>query len=320
MPNIPAISVVIPLYNKCPHIARAILSILSQTEQNFEIVIVDGHSTDGGPEIVKSFKDHRISFFEQTESGVSSARNEGIYHSQSDFVAFLDADDEWLPDHLETLLRLRKTYPEAGAYTTAYFIKFPNTRIKIENFHAIPEEPWEGILPSYFRSAAFGSPPMWTSVVGIPKRILAEMDGFNPEVWWGEDTDLWGRIALKYPIVFSWNGKGIYHQDASNRACNRTEPVKENIFVRTARKAIEADEVPPDIRSDLQEYIAKRHIDTAWFNLKAEMPDLARINLSNCNSKKMRRAKYWALFWTYTSPRAYKSATAIRDSIGRYLP
>ena len=148
-----SVSIVIPLYNKGPHISRTIQSVLNQTEQNFEIIVVDGQSTDEGPEIVKSFEDPRILFFEQIGSGVSSARNEGISHSRSDFVAFLDADDEWMPDHLETLLRLRETYPEAGAYTTAYLVKYPNSQIKMASFHAIPEKPWEGLLPSYFKSA-----------------------------------------------------------------------------------------------------------------------------------------------------------------------
>ena len=73
----PRVSVVIPLYNKDPHIAQTIQSVLNQTEQNFEIIVVDGQSTDEGPKVVKSFKDQRIFFFEQEGSGVSSARNEG---------------------------------------------------------------------------------------------------------------------------------------------------------------------------------------------------------------------------------------------------
>lgn len=288
--------------------------------QRFEIIIVDGQSTDEGPKIVKSFEDPRIFFFDQEGTGVSSARNEGICHSQSDFITFLDADDEWMPDHLETLLQLRNAYPEAGAYTTAYLVKYPKSRVKMANFHAIPEEPWEGLIPSYFKSAAFGAPPVWTSVVGIPKGILTEMRGFNTDVWWGEDTDLWGRIALKYPIAFSWDGVGIYHTGASNRACNKAQPVEDNIFVRTAMVAIETGEVPSEMRDDLLEYVAKKHIDTAWFNLKAGMPKLARKSLKKCNTKKLTRVRYWALFWTHMPPRVYQSARAIRDNIARHLP
>ena len=309
----PAVSVVIPLYDKGPHIARTIQSVLNQTEQSFEIIIVDGQSTDEGPKIVKSFKDQRIFFLDQKGSGVSSARNEGICHSRSDFIAFLDADDEWMPDHLETLLRLRKMYPEAGAYTTAYLVKYPNSQVKMANIHAIPAKPWEGLLPSYFKSAAFGSPPVWTSVVGIPKRVLTEMRCFNTDAWWGEDTDLWGRIALKYPIAFSWNGVGIYHTEASNRACNKTEPVEENIFVRTAREALEAGEVPPAMQEDLREYIARKQIETAWFNIRAKRADLARTVLKKCVTRELIRKKYWALFWAYVPSSAYELASTTRQ-------
>lgn len=295
----PAVSVVIPLYNKGPHITQAIQSVLNQTEQSFEIIIIDGQSTDKGPKIVKSFKDQRIFFFEQVGSGVSSARNEGIYHSQSDFIAFLDADDEWMPNHLETLLRLRKTYPKAGAYTTAYLIKYSDFQRNIANFHMVPEKPWEGLLPSYFKSATFGSPPVWTSAVGIPKRILIEMSGFKTGVWWGEDTDLWGRIALKYPIAFSWDGVGIYHTEASNRTCNKIKAVKENIFVTSALNALQAGEVPPELRGDLLEYVASKQIQSACRNLDAGRPDIAREILKNCKTRYLWGSKYWTLLWTY---------------------
>jgi glycosyltransferase involved in cell wall biosynthesis len=310
----PEVSVIIPLYNKGPHIARAIQSILDQTEQSFEIIVVDGQSTDEGPKIVKSFKDQRIFFFEQEGTGVSSARNEGICHSRSDFIAFLDADDEWMPDHLETLLRLRKAYPEAGAYTTAH-IRYPNFRIRMANFHAIPKKPWEGLLPSYFKSAAFGAPPVWTSVVGVPKWILTQLGGFSTDAWWGEDTDLWGRIALKYPIAFSWNGVGIYHTEASNRACNRTEPVEENIFVRTAREALEAGKVPPAMQEDLREYIAKKQIETAWLNIHAKRADLARTILKRCDTRQQVRKKFCAFFWAFVPSSVYELASTTRQII-----
>lgn len=307
MSCIPVISVVIPLYNRGPYIARAIRSVLSQTEQRFEIIVVDGDSTDNGPKIVNSFKDDRILFYTQRGSGVSSARNEGVRHSQSDFIAFLDADDEWTRDHIETLMKLRNRYPEAGAYATAYVIKFPNSRIRPANYFAIPDRPWEGLLQSYFKSGAFGSPPVWTSAVGIPKHIFMELGGFKDGVWWGEDTDLWGRIALRYPIAFSWNGIGIYHTEASNRVCTRAWPIEENVFVRTARDALEAGEVSSNMREDLLEYVAMKQIESAFHNLSVCKPKFARENLKGCATKKQAIKKYLVLFLAYAPYSIYSA-------------
>lgn len=305
MSDIPVISVVIPLYNRGPYIARAINSVLSQTEQRFEIIVMDGHSTDDGPRIVNLLKDNRIFFHMQSGSGVSSARNEGVCLSRSDFIAFLDADDEWMPDHIETLMKLRNRYPEAGAYTTAYMIKLPNSKIRSVNYYAIPERPCEGLLQSYFKSGAFGYPPVWTSVVGIPRHIFIKLGGFKDGVWIGEDTDLWGRIALKYPIAFSWNGMGIYHTEATNRVCKRAEPIQENIFISTARDAIEAGEISPRMRADLLEYISKKQIETAFHNIRVGERRLARYNLKKCATKRLVMQKYLAIFLAYAPQRAY---------------
>jgi glycosyltransferase involved in cell wall biosynthesis len=300
------VSVVIPLYNKGPYIARALNSVLSQTAQNFEVIVVDDGSTDDGADVVRGFGDPRIMLIQQENKGVSAARNRGIEAARANLIAFLDADDEWLPKHLETLMRLWERYPVAGAYGTAYLMKMKNLSVRVAPFSSeIPKGPWEGLLPNYFKAAAMGEPPISASTVAVSKCILNEMGGFNTEAWWAEDTDLWGRIALKYPIAFSWEGGGIYHLETSNRAGNRVEPVEENIFVSSALKALQAGKVPPELRDDLLEYIASKQILTACRNLQAGRPDLAKCNLMNCKTQYLWKSKYWALFWTYVPSRIY---------------
>ena len=146
----PDISIVIPLLNKGPHIQRALQSVMDQTIQNFEIIVVDGGSTDYGPDVVKEFNDPRIRFIQQKGTGVSTARNQGVSISQSDFIAFLDADDEWMPHHLETIQKLRKEFPQAGAYTTAYKIQEASGKVRWAKYEAIPPAPWKGLIPNYF--------------------------------------------------------------------------------------------------------------------------------------------------------------------------
>jgi glycosyltransferase involved in cell wall biosynthesis len=310
----PEVSVVIPLYNKGPYIARALNSVLAQTFQDFEVIVVDDGSTDDGAAVVRGFDDPRIRLIQQENRGVSAARNRGIEAARAELVAFLDADDEWLPRHLMTVLRLRDRYPEAGAYGTAYYVKEKGSAAHVASFcDDIPQEPWEGLLPSYFKAVALGAPPISASTVAIPRCLLKEIGGFNTDMWRGEDLDLWGRIALRYPIAFSWDGMGIYHTEAINRACNRTELIGENTAILTAKEALKAGKVPPVVQEDFQEYITRLQIWEAWFNIRAKRPELARVILKSCNTTKLAREKYWALFWAYVPPKVYKQLSITRQ-------
>ncbi len=121
-------SVIIPLYNKAGTIARAIQSVLHQTVQAFEIVVVNDGSEDGGPAIVQDFNDPRIRLLNQANRGVSAARNLGIRESRFELIAFLDADDEWLPTYLEHVRKLVDLFPACGFYATRYFYQEPDGR------------------------------------------------------------------------------------------------------------------------------------------------------------------------------------------------
>jgi glycosyltransferase involved in cell wall biosynthesis len=280
------ISVIIPLYNKEKEIKRALDSVLCQTFQNFEVIVVDDHSSDQGPAIVKSFHDPRISFIGQEHRGVSYTRNHGVNLASSDFVAFLDADDEWMPKHLETLQRLIQDYPEAGMFTTACKIQPVEGKLRWANYKYIPNPPWEGLLPDYFKSGALGFYPVVVSVVAIPKKIYHEMGGFPEGYWMGEDVDLFSRIALKYPVAFSWEFGAIYHWDASNRACDkRIPPDYVEPFVKTARAALIRGAIPKELTESLNEYIWKLEILRASHYVKTGNSDSAQIILKQCNTK-----------------------------------
>lgn len=279
------VSVVIPLYNKELHIKRAIRSVLVQSIQNFEVIVVDDGSTDDSPEVVKGFKDPRIHLIQQENAGVSAARNKGIQESQTDFITFLDADDEWMPNFLETILRLREKYPKAGAYTTAYLMCTANGQLVKPDYKAIPPAPWEGLLPNFFRVVSRTDHPFSASTMGIPKRVFFEIGRFSVGVWRGEDKDMWGRIALKYLIAFSWNVGAIYHLDAADRACNKTGSIQELPFVKIANQSIKNGEIPSYIINDLKRYISNIEFYFALCNLKAGNYKLSRILFAKCETK-----------------------------------
>ncbi len=264
-----SITIVIPLYNKAPHIRRALESVLSQTAPPDEIIVVDDGSTDGGGEVVKNLTDLRIRMIRQENQGVSVARNHGIAEATGDLIAFLDADDAWEPRFLETILRLAKTYPQAGAFATAYKCIAPDGSEQIPEFNVLPLGNEEGIIEKYFRVGLYF--PVLIQATAVPKKVLQEMDGFPVGEVLGEDMDTLLRIALRYPIAWSSQYLAIYYQDATNRALCLQRWNKEPNVSRSARDALDSGLVPKEQIQDLKEY-------AAYFQLAAARDCLALGN------------------------------------------
>lgn len=105
------VSVIIPVYNKEHYVFETLQSLLEQTFSDWEAIVIDDGSKDNSADIVKCIKDPRIQFFQQSNHGVSYTRNKGIEMARGEFIAFLDADDTWFPDYLETVVRLSLQYP-----------------------------------------------------------------------------------------------------------------------------------------------------------------------------------------------------------------
>ncbi|MDP4270339.1 MAG: glycosyltransferase family A protein, partial [Bacteroidota bacterium] len=116
-------SVIIPLYQKGPFIARAIESVLCQTYKEFELIVIDDGSTDNGANIVEQITDHRLTLIRQENRGVSAARNKGISLAKGDYIGLLDADDKWEADFLMEMKRLIETYPGCGWYSSSGWIR-----------------------------------------------------------------------------------------------------------------------------------------------------------------------------------------------------
>jgi glycosyltransferase involved in cell wall biosynthesis len=111
----PLVSIVIPLYNQSQFVSGAIHSALNQTFKDLEVIVVDDGSTDSGCEVVASFGE-KIKYIYQKNQGLAAARNTGIREAQGDFIGLLDADDQWLPNYLETMISLANQHPEASVY------------------------------------------------------------------------------------------------------------------------------------------------------------------------------------------------------------
>lgn len=222
-------SVVIPLYNKRNHIARSIDSALHQDHEAFELLVVDDGSTDGSDCEVAKFSDSRIRLIRQSNAGVSAARNAGVTISSYTHIAFLDADDEWLPGFLTQISQLIAKYPAALAYATNYYKSSPDT-----GWSTARPECREGggrncLLTNYFECAATGSTPLHSSAVCIPKHTFQQVGAFPEGVALYEDLHMWTRLALHGDIAYCSTPGAIYHRDAENRACNYIVPRRSDL-------------------------------------------------------------------------------------------
>ena len=219
------ISIVIPLYNKAQSIANTIRCIQQQTFQDFEVVVIEGWSTDGSTELIHQLaaQDMRIRvLMQQNRKGVTPARNEGVQAANYEYIAFIDADDYWEPTYLETLVKLMHDFPTAGIWGFSYGImtgsdKTLNKAIIPAQFRGVLENPW-----------VYGC-PYWTGATGVSKSAVEHIGGFDNQVIYGEDLDLWYRLMLNFPAVYEDKVLSYYRVDAENRAMNNVIPFEKHL-------------------------------------------------------------------------------------------
>ena len=187
------VSVVIPCFNRKKTLSRSIDSVVNQTYKPSEIIIVDDGSTDGTRDfILNSYPN--IKYFFQPKKGVSSARNKGIRESSFDWVAFLDSDDEWLPQKLE------KQINQLGKHSEI-FISHTN-EIWIRNGVRVNQMKKHQKYGGYIFDKCLDICRISPSSVLIHKKVLKDVGVFDETLQVCEDYDLWLRITSKYSVLF----------------------------------------------------------------------------------------------------------------------
>ena len=212
-------SVVVPVYNKEPHISRAIDSILQQSFTNFELIIVCDPSTDNSNQEVENFSDSRIRVLHRDKPGPGgyAARNLGIQEAKSEWIAFLDADDKWYPDHLENI---HKSLVENGDYSiiSCSWMVYENNTYKLDNYSARGKKTHIINFEDYLLSEINSARPIWTSIACIKKDLLIQA-GMFPEgkITMGGDVDTWLRcIELSKEMIWSQHKGAVYYTDSVN--------------------------------------------------------------------------------------------------------
>lgn len=227
-------SVIIPLYNKAPYVAKAIRSVLAQSFRDYELIVIDDGSKDESADIAQQViggnKNCRLIC--QENAGVSMARNNGVSVSQGDYLCFLDADDWWEPSFLEEMAKLIEEFPDAGIYGTNYTIVNEikhKTRVAPIGVEPGFEKGYIDYCEVYAKTLAM---PLWTGAVCIPRSVFEEMNGFPLGLKLGEDFLLWIHTALKYKVAFMNKPLSYYNQDVdvANRGVGKLHKPQEHML------------------------------------------------------------------------------------------
>jgi glycosyltransferase involved in cell wall biosynthesis len=187
----PITSVIIPTYNRWPLVAEAVDSVLAQSFQDIEIIVVDDGSTDGTTNRLAKF-DGRLRLFTTTRRGVAAARNFGVSQAQGCYVAFLDSDDLWLPGKLETQIAFLDRHPEIQICQTDEIWVRNGVRVNPKAMHRKPS----GDIFVRSLDLCLISP----SAVMMTRELFQRIGGFDESFPVCEDYDLWLRVTSVYSV------------------------------------------------------------------------------------------------------------------------
>ncbi|HEX9658758.1 MAG TPA: glycosyltransferase family A protein [Rhodothermales bacterium] len=199
----PAVSVVIPLYNKVDLVAEAIESVLNQDFEDFEIVIVDDGSTDGSAQIAQGYAERLgglCTYVRQERAGAGAARNRGMRIASGEFIALLDADDLWAPEKLRRQIGFMEAHHDVDWSATNYFVV---KGAQTEPVAALPHEgggsgdPWR--IVDWFSAMADGEILVQTSGVVLRRSLVERVGEFDESIPSGQDFEYWVRIAETAP-------------------------------------------------------------------------------------------------------------------------
>jgi glycosyltransferase involved in cell wall biosynthesis len=247
----PNISVIIPFYNRLEWLEEAIKSVLIQSYNDYEIILVDDGS-DKTYNFLPNISDNRIRYVRQENRGPAAARNLGIELSQGKFVAFLDSDDLWLPNKLEIQLRYMQDNSEVGLSHTSY------TRMSSKGDFL--EKISSGKFTGYVYPKIILSCPIATPTVIIRKKILKNIK-FNERVKIGEDVIMWVQISKQYKILGIDNPLTKVRIHGDNAAIDIHKNLQGNLNI--IKYTLEND-------NDL-DFISRKKARSGFYNIKGHI-------------------------------------------------
>ena len=239
-------SIILPTFNREHFVEVAIKSVISQTYKNWELIIVDDGSTDNTNSVVNNYKklDNRIKYIYQINSERSAARNNGINHSNGDWICFLDSDDIYHINHLEEFCNLiKKNNGNKGLYFSG--LSYGEYSDDLEEYNM-----------SYYNNLEF----VLLNTIGTPRgcvsKEILKKHQFDEKIKIGEDKELWSRISQFFPVIFH-RKKTFIELEHPGRSINKIENKLEH--VRTTKIIIE--------RLNISNKIRKKILSDSYFSV-----------------------------------------------------
>ena len=223
-------SIIIPLYNKENYIQSALRSILEQTFQDFEIVIVDDCSTDKSVQKAKEIQSEKIRYISHEHNkGLSASRNTGIRNAKADFTVFLDADDVWRPQFLEKIKELIARFPQSSLFATAYEEIYPDNLVLKPSVNKADLRPEATLLITDFFVKNMQQPIYNHSSLCIRKSFFEIIGNYDEAINFSEDVDFNIRANRRSPLAFYNQSQSCYTVYSENQITtsgiqNRTIP------------------------------------------------------------------------------------------------
>ena len=187
------VSIIIPTFNRCALLKRALESVYAQTFSDYEVVVIDDGSTDGTAEMMREHFPDAV-YSQQQNKGVSSARNRGLLEAKGQWVAFLDSDDEWLPQKLENQLELVRLNP---GYKVCH-----TEELWIRNGVRVNQMKKHKKVGGWIFSHCLPLCAMSPSSILIHRSVFNDVGDFDITLPACEDYDLWLRVTAKYPVLY----------------------------------------------------------------------------------------------------------------------
>lgn len=271
------VSVIIPTFNREKFITKAIDSVMDQTYQDFEIVVLDDGSTDNTRDILKRYDD-RVRYFYQENRGIASARNEAIKRSTGEYIAFLDSDDYWVREKLEKQIHLFDMHSEYGMVASCC------SSIRLDGSFREKNRPG---MSGWVLTDLFKKNFIRTSSAVIKRECLDQVGLFDETFRECEEYDLWLRVAARYPVGFINESLAVYVDNAEGIS---TDSLAGRLFrLKVLEKEYLRQKIPGNIYNkriaDTCHYIGRHYInrgevDNGRMYLK-KAQSLAPLNIKN---------------------------------------